>query len=92
MENSMLMSTSFFFYQKYSFGANLVPKLKLIVYGEIWCLVYFEYVEFTGDVYFIFFYFQLKRLFLGKSGPKNQNCKFNLKFLIHRLIQICKIQ
>ena len=51
----MLMSTSFFFYQKYSFGANLVPKLKLIAYGEIWCLVYFEYLEFTGDVYFIFF-------------------------------------
>ena len=70
MENSMLMSTSFFFYQKYSFGANLVPKLKLIVYGEIWCLVYFEYVEFTGDVYFIFFLFSTEKTLLRQIWSK----------------------
>ena len=70
MENSMLMSTSFFFYQKYSFGANLVPKLKLIVYGEIWCLVYFEYVEFTGDVYFIFFLFSTEKTLFRKIWSK----------------------
>ena len=66
----MLISTSFFFYQKYSFGANLVPKLKLIVYGEIWCLVYFEYVEFTGDVYFIFFLFSTEKTLFRQIWSK----------------------
>ena len=66
----MLMSTSFFFYQKYSFRANLVPKLKLIAYGEIWCLVYFESVEFTGDVYFIFFLFSTEKTLFRRIWSK----------------------
>ena len=32
----------------------------------------------NGDVQFS--YFRLKRSFLGKFGPKNQNCQFKLKF------------
>ena len=35
-------------------------------------------VEFNGGVHF--FYFRWETPFLGKFGPKNQNCQFQLKF------------
>ena len=50
---------------------------KLTVYAEIRDLVQFKYVEFDGDLHF---FLQLEFSFLGKFGPKNQNCQFKLKF------------
>ena len=44
---------------------NMVPRLS-------------EYVKFHGDAYF--FYFLPEIIFLGKLGPKNENCQFKLKF------------
>ena len=38
----------------------------------------FEYAEFSGYVHF--FRFRPQIPFLGKFGPKNQNCQFILKF------------
>ena len=39
---------------------------------------YFEYAEFNGDVHFLRFLLEIP--FLGKLGPKDQNCQFKLKF------------
>ena len=36
------------------------------------------YAEFNGAVHF--FSFRPETPFLGKFGPKNQNCQFNVKF------------
>ena len=44
----------------------------------------------NGDGHF--FHFWLELPFLGKFGPKNQNCKFKRWNLIFRLIRICRIQ
>ena len=50
--------------RKHPFWANLVQKIKT--------------AEFNSDVHF--FGFQPEITFLGKFGPKNQNCPFKLKF------------
>ena len=71
------------------FGQVWSKKLKLLVYTESWYLDQFEYAKFRDGVHF--FYFQLEIPFLGKFGPKTQNCQFRLKFGT-RLIQVCRIQ
>ena len=73
---------------KYLFGVNLVQKLKIISLSwnfvprliqicriPWWCLL---------------FLFSTGNTFLGKFGPKNQNCQFELKFCT-RLMWICRI-
>ena len=42
------------FDRKYPFWVNLVQKLKLLVYTEIWYLEKFKYAEYKGDVQFSF--------------------------------------
>ena len=42
--------------------------MKLTVQAKIWCLIWFKYAEFIGDVNFSFW---AEILFLGKFGPKN---------------------
>ena len=63
----------FVFDHNYSFGANLVQKLKMPVQAEIWYLGQSEYAEFS-------FFLRLEVFFLGKSGLKSQNCQLKLKF------------
>ena len=73
--------------QKNSFWTNLVKKIKIVslsrnsipkviwIYGiQGWCSL---------------FQFLTENTFLGKFGPKNQNCQFELKFRT-RLIWICR--
>ena len=67
--------------------------------AEIWYPDLFEYAEFNGDVHL--FCLRPQIIFLGKFGPKNQNCQFKQEYLravglscilALRLIWICKIQ
>ena len=74
MQNSVVMFT---FSDFDPFWVNFVQKSKLSVYFEIWYLNYFEYAEFNGIVHL--FCFRLEVPFLGKFGPKNQNCQFVMK-------------
>ena len=67
----------------FSFGnsiawENCFKKSKLFVEAEIWNLDSFEYVEFDGN--FLFFFFRLKKPFLGLFCPKIENCQFKLIF------------
>ena len=66
----------------------MVQNLKIISFSWNFALEQFEYAEFNDDVHF--FSFWLEILFLGKFGPKNQNCQLELKFRI-RQIWICRI-
>ena len=50
----------------------------LSVYLEILYLDQFKYAEFSGGVHFSRFKVEIP--FLGKFGPKTQNCQFKLKF------------
>ena len=68
----MVMLTFLFFDQKYSSWANLFREFKTDCYSEIWYLEQFEYVKFNGDGHF--FCFRPEILFLGKFGPKKENC------------------
>ena len=60
------------------FGKIVFKKSKLFVEAEIWNLDSFEYVEFDGN--FLFFFFRLKKPFLGLFCPKIENCQFKLIF------------
>ena len=73
MQNSMVVFTFSVFDQKYPFWINFVQKVKLV--SLRWN---FEYAEFNECDYFFCFWSTL--LFLGKFGPKIQNCWFKLKF------------
>ena len=59
------------------FLGEFVTKFKTNCLSEICYLYWFEYVEFNGNVHF--FCFQPEIPFLGKLGPKSQNCQFKLK-------------
>ena len=69
------------------FLANFLQKLKFSVQAQIYCLDYFEFVEFNGDVYF----FCSKIPFLDKFGLKIQNCFLQLNLVLW-LIRICRSQ
>ena len=78
MQNLMVTLTSSILDRKYSFWANLVQKIKVVTLSwnllllliwicriQWWCSLFRCYSEIP---------------FLGKFGPKNQNCHFKLKF------------
>ena len=50
----------------------------MLVYAEVWFPSQLEYAEFKRDVHFSCF--QPEIPFLGKFGPKSQNCQFEWKF------------
>ena len=76
MENSMLMFTFFVFKQKYPFWANLIAKFKIDCLKWNWVPRLIRILTITWWC----LHFRLEIPFLGKFGPKNQNCQFKLKF------------
>ena len=60
------------------FGQNLVQKIKIVSLSRNLVPGLFEYGELNGAVHF--FCFRQETPFLGKFGPKIQNCQFKLKF------------
>ena len=62
----MVVNTFSVLDRKYTFWVNLVQQSKL------------SGAEFNGAVYFFCFWPEVP--FLGKFGPKNKNCQFQLKF------------
>ena len=88
-QNSVVMFTFSFFDWKYFFGDIWSKNLKLSIQTEIGYVDWFEFAEFNGCVHF--YWFRLEIPFSGKFGPKNWNCRFQLKFRIS-LMWICRIQ
>ena len=78
MQNSVVVFILLTLDWKFPFWANLVKKTQKGQFKLIRYLDKFKYVEFSGAV--SFFRFWLEIPFLGKFGPKNQNCQFKLKF------------
>ena len=78
MQNSMVMFILSVFHWKYPFWANLVKKIKIISWS--WNLVARLIWICRIQWWCSFFCFWLEMPFLGKFGPKNQNCHFKLKF------------
>ena len=78
MQNSMMLFTFFVFEWKYPFWANLVQKVKIISWSWnlVARLIWICRIQWSCS----FFCFWLEMPFLGKFGPKNQNCHFKLKF------------
>ena len=80
MQNSMVMLTFSVFHWKYLSGQIWYKKSKLLVELKfrtrpIWiCRIMWKISGVN------FFCFRPEKLFLGKSGQKNQNCQFKLKF------------
>ena len=73
---------------KYLFWVNLVQKLKIISFS--WNFVP-RLIQICRIPWWCsLFLFLTGNTFLGKFGPKNQNCQFELKFHT-RLIWICRI-
>ena len=73
---------------KYLFWVNLVQKLKIISlsWNFVSRLIQICRIPWWCSL----FLFSTGNTFLGKYGPKNQNCKFKLKFRT-MLIWICRI-
>ena len=73
---------------KYLFWVNLVQKLKIISlsWNFVPRLIQICRIPWWCSL----FLFSTGNTFLGKFGPKNQNCQFELKFHT-RLIWICRI-
>ena len=67
MQNSVAMFNFSAFDWNYPFWGNLVQIIKIV-----------RLSVFNGMVHLICF--RLEIHFLGKFGPKNQNCQFKLKF------------
>ena len=66
--------------QKYPFWENLVQNIKIVT---LRCNLVFALVwiwRINGDVQVFCLWLEIP--FLGKLGPKNQNCQFKLKFSI----------
>ena len=78
MQNSMVVFTFSVSEWKYPFWANLVQKIKIISWS--WNLVARLIRICRIQWCFFFFCFWVKIFFLGKFGPKSQNCHFKLKF------------
>ena len=77
-QNSMGMFTFLSFGLKYLFWAYWSKSSNLFVQGKIHYLDWSEYAELSRGVLCICF--RLDTPFLGKFGPKNENCQFQLKF------------
>ena len=75
----MVMFTFSVFDRKYLFWADLVQKIKIV--NLSWNFV-FRLIQICRIQWWrsIFFYFKRETPFLGKFGPKAQNCQFKLKF------------
>ena len=83
---TQLWCSLFLFYNENTLFRQIWSKAsKFLVSAEVWYLEYFEYVEFNGGV--PFFCFRLEIPFLGKFGPKTQNCQFKLKILCLDLLK-----
>ena len=93
MQNSIAVFTCLFFDQKCRFLPNWVLKVKIISFS--WNLVptLIRIPAQISMVMFPFFVSDQKCPFLGKFGPKCQNCQFKAKFVkVASLIRICRIQ
>ena len=77
MQNSMVVFTFSFLEWKYTFWVNLVQKLKIVNLG--WNLTP-SLIRIRSIQYVCFSRFRPETSFLGKFGPKTQNCQFKLKF------------
>ena len=77
MQNSMILFTFFVFEWKYPFWANLVQKVKIISWSWnlVARLIRICRIQWCCSL----FCFWVEIPFLGKFGPKNQNCHFKLK-------------
>ena len=71
MHNSVALFIFSVFDWKYPFMANFILEV------EVW---YLEFQICRNHKSFTFFRFWPDILFLGKIGPRNQNCQFKLKF------------
>ena len=71
MHNSVVLFIFSVFDWKYPFMANFILEV------EVW---YLEFQICRIHKSFTFFRFWPDILFLGKIGPRNQNCQFKLKF------------
>ena len=78
MQNSMGMFTFLGFAPKYLFWEYLVQEFKFVCSGKNFLPRLIKYAELNGGVLCICF--RLETPFLGKLGPKNENCQFQLKF------------
>ena len=78
MQSSMGMFTFFFYGRKYPFWENLVLKIKIVSLRSnlISILIRICRIQWWCS---LFFRFQPEVLFLGKFGPKIQNCQFKMK-------------
>ena len=78
MQNSMMLFSFLVFDWKYPFWANLVQKVKIISWSWnlVARLIRICIIEWCCSL----FGFWVEIPFLGKFGPKNQNCHFKLKF------------
>ena len=77
MHNLMVMLTFPFFYPKYPFWAKFVQKNK--IFSLSWNLLP-RLIRICTIQYWCSLCLRLGIPFLGKFGPKGQNCQFKLKF------------
>ena len=77
MQNSMILFTFFVFEWKCPFWANLVQKIKIVTL--CWNLVPRLIRICRTHWCYSLFCFWVEIPFLGKFGPKSQNCHFKLK-------------
>ena len=79
MRNSMMRFHFFIFERKYSFWANLVQIIKIVIlyWNLVPRLIQICRIQWC---YSLFFCFRAQMAFFGKFCPKNQNCHFMLKF------------
>ena len=73
MRNSMMMLSFSVFWLEIPFYANLFQKIKIVSLSWNFALDQFEYAEICRK-YVVFTFSVLK------SGQRNKNCQFNLKF------------
>ena len=77
MQNSIRMFTVLGFGPKYLFWAYLMEKFKFVCSGKFATQINSN-IQNSMGVFFILL--KLETPFLGKFGPKNENCQFQLKF------------
>ena len=77
MQNSMVVFIFTVLDRKHTFLVNLVQKIKIVSLS--WNLVP-RLIRICRIQWWCSFCFRPETHFLGKFGPKNQNCQFKLKF------------
>ena len=78
MQNSVVVFTFAVLDQKYSFWENLVQNIKI---ANLSCNLVPRLIRICSiQWYSSFNLFRLEIPFLGKIGPKDENCQFKLKF------------